>query len=237
MGNLVSAIVQFGVPIFGGAAIAATLFPNADARHIWECILGGWFVFLIFVVSPYRLWVEDRKIISGFEEAGRPKIIVSDPLQITEPKGVPLDRVANHRTWQLRITNNSASPIKNCYVKMKSLRNGQGYESANNGMRFKLSTDRPALMTHFNYRQTFDLPPGGHEDVEIIALSEAQGAHPLAHMLYAIPGGGANSVNFQIPQAAFPHDLSVQVCADEIMPMEISYTLKISNRILYMEKD
>jgi hypothetical protein len=196
--------------------------------HNWPVLLAAfWIVLLFAVIAPYRLWAAERVTVEAFLEAAKPKIEIFTPHCVTDPKSAP---GRAFRTWRIQIANTSTSPVRNCYAKKISFINAEGQQSDSLGMRFKLNTDQPKLIQEFEYKQSFDLAPGGHEFVDIACLDERQGAAALVFMLYAIPGGGATAVRNGIAQEAFPHALIVQVCADDLAhPIECKYRLAIDS--------
>ena len=233
-GTLIAAVGALVVALLGAWGISIKL--AFDAGHYWQWALGLWFVVLFVFVTPFRLWHAEKTKLEAFEEAARPKVEISDPIEITDPKGA---HGKAFRTWRLKLTNVSMVVVKNCYAKQKSFINKRGDESANVGIRFKMSTDQPKYLASYEYRQSFDLAPGAHEYVDIACMNEIDGAIPMVFMLYAIPGAGEGVVKNAIPQEFFPHRLIVEVCAEDIVkPIERNYVLHISNAgLLKMDTD
>lgn len=224
MGNVANALTVLAVATFTILGLVPDI--NPDIKHKLEVISGLWFVVLIVFVAPYRLWVLQKEKVKAFEEAARPKLTVSDPFDTVEPKGATGKAI---REWRLKVTNESTSVIKNCYLKMKSFVNVSGHESDSIGIHFKLSTDQPLVIQSYEHRQTFDIPPGGHEIISIIGLNENQNM-AMVIMLYAMHGAGGGAIRNGIPRNLFPHILVIQVCAENIVnPIEVTYKLHINH--------
>lgn len=194
--------------------------------EIWQWAVGLWIVFLFFVIAPFRLWSETTEKLEAYEEAERPKLSVSDPIELVEPKGAAGKNVTA-REWRLRISNNSTSVMKNCFVKKTSLVNVHGHESDSIGIRFKLNTDQPHFIQSYEHKQSFDLSPGSDELVCICGTNvNVDKDHQTVIMLYAIQGVGGQGIRNAIPKHFFPHILRIQICADNLVhPIEKKYRL------------
>ena len=221
MRTVVLALVALAIAYLGALGVHAT-FPGLG--EMWEWVLGLWVVLLFIVIAPYHLWLDVQTKLEVHEEAARPKIVVSDPILTIEPKGAAEgDEVG--REYRLRISNHSTALIENCYVKQASLVNKNGHESDVLGIHFKINTDQPHIIQSYEHRQSFDLPPGGHEIVSICGTTKSlPGVNVI--MLYAIHGVGGQGIRNAIPRNFFPHILTAQVCADNLVhPVEIKYRL------------
>jgi len=177
---------------------------------------------IIFLIKLYKL-----------ESQFEPKLIISDPIESIEPKG---SKSKAEREWLLKITNNSSAVITNCYVKQKNLVNRNGQESDANGMRFKLNTDRPTNIQSYEHKQSFNIPPRGEEIVSIAGLHETDDNANVI-MLYAPHGKAGEGIRNAIPKKFFPHTLTIQVCADNVLiPEERIYKIHIKDGFLKMDK-
>lgn len=220
-----------------GAAYLAALGLNPRTPRVgdlWEWIVGLWVIFLFVFVAPFRLWLAEKEKVDAFEDTARPKLSLSDPICVVDPKG-SIGGSVKSREWRLRVKNESTALIKNCYIKQKGLINKDGHESDIVGIHFKLNTDQPAIIQSYEHRQSFDLPPGGNEVVCIAGTNT--NVPQMIIMLYAVHGVGGQGIRNAIPPALFPHTLTIEVCADNISkPIEKKYFLSVdSDGIFTME--
>jgi hypothetical protein len=200
------------------------------SEELWHWTVGLWIVFLFFFIAPFRAWSEEREKVESFEEAARPKLEISDPFEVCEPKGAP-PRDMQSNEWRLRIQNTSATLVKNCYVRQKQLVNNVGHASDVEGVRFKLNTDQPLIIQSYEHKQSFDLPPGASEVVSICGVNLNSNIPENVIMLYAIQGVGGQGIRNSIPPRFFPHTLVIEVCAENIAkPEEITYSLFFADR-------
>jgi hypothetical protein len=225
-------IATFGLALISVTGIKLTI--NPQLGYFWQWTLGLWFLVLFVIVTPFRVWLAEKITVEAYEDAARPKISISDPIEIVNPKGA---EGKAFRTWRLTITNVSTAVVKNCYAKKKSFINSRGQESDSLGLRFKFSTDNPRELQNYNYRQACDLNPNDREYVDIACMDERDGPTPNVFMLYAIPGGGSGFAKNAISQEVFPHRLVVEVSAENcVRPVEVTYDLYIKDGLLRMER-
>lgn len=231
-GTLIAAIATFALALIGVAGIKLTIDPQLG--YFWEWTLGLWFLVLFVIVTPFRVWLAEKIKVEAFEDAARPRISISDPIEVVEPKGA---EGKAFRTWRLKITNVSTAVVKNCYAKKKSFIDNRRQESDSPGLRFKFSTDNPRELQNYNYKQACDLNPNDHEYVDIACMDERGDPTPKVFMLYAIPGGGSGFAKNAISQEVFPHRLVVEVSAENCAkPVEVIYDLSIKDGLLRMER-
>jgi hypothetical protein len=170
--------------------------------------------------------------VEALEEAAKPRLRISAPIAVVEPKG---QTGKAFRTYRLRIENISTSVVRSCYAKQTSFININGHESDSIGMHFKKSTEQPYELINYSHQQSFDIPPLGHEIIDIVSIDETTPNNNVI-MLYATQGHGSAHVRNSIPQRFFPHDLTIQFCGDNITPVEEKYKLHI-NREEILEMD
>ena len=233
MRTLILGLVAFGFAYLTALGVRLEVPHTAE---LWEWTVGLWVIFLFIFIAPFRLWLSEIQKVEAFEEAARPKLEISPPIESIEPKG---QKGKAFRTWRLKITNASTVVVKNCYAKKKSFINNRGQQSDIIGMRFKWGGDYPKFLqaNPYEYKQSFDISPRGHEYVDIACMSETEDNASVV-MLYAIPGAGASEVRNCISPVVFPHRLIVEVCADNlIVPLEITYDLSVTQEeLLRMDK-
>lgn len=207
---------------------------SRDLLDPWTPVIPSALIFLLlFVYSPYRVWVEQRDKVERFERDAVPKVVVTH-YEHTEPKGA---QGIAFRTWRVRIKNISTTPVRNCTVTKKSLINKLSHQSSILGISFKLTTDQPRRLQQFPYQQSFDLRPGTERDVDIAAKDEWDTVDPRVFMLYAIPGGSDAQIANSIADRAFPHTLIIEISADNIMkPEQRTYELSIDAGRLRMKE-
>lgn len=231
-GTLITALATFALVLISVGGIKLTI--NPQLGEFWQWTLGLWFLILLFIVTPFWVWRAERIKVETYEDAARPKVLVSDPIEIVDPKGA---EGKAFRTWRIKITNVSTAVVKNCYATKKSLINNKGQESDSLGLRFKFSTDNPKELQNYNYKQACDLNPGGHEYVDIACMNERDGPRPKVFMLYAIPGGGSGFARNAISQEVFPHRLVVEVSAENCAkPVVVTYDLSVRDGLLRMKR-
>lgn len=231
MHTIILALVALVVAYLAALGITVAI-PHGE---VWQWTTGLWVVFQFVFIAPFLLWREQTRKVEQHEEAARPKLSLSDPFCVVEPKGATgID--AKCREWRLRVKNESTTIISNCYVKQISLVNKDGHESDIVGIHFKLNTDQPKIIPSYEHRQSFDLPPGGHE-VICIAGTNANVPQWII-FLYAVHGVGGEGIRNAISPAVFPHTLTIEVCADNISkPIEQKYLLSVDDDgICNMEK-
>ena len=186
--------------------------------------LTGSLLITALLFTAYFIWKKEHEKNEAYVERDRPKIEISTPIQLCDPKDA--GGKAKLRTWKLRIINISSMVIRNCYVKQKSLINVRKLPSRNDDMHFKVSTDKPLRLNDFDYQQSFDLNPNTDRLVDIAAMPELDD-NPRIYMLYAIPGQRAE-VHNSIPPILFPHTLTLQVSGENLTnPVEATYILSI----------
>jgi len=163
-----------------------------------------------------------------------PKVKVSDPFPDIDPKGA---KGKASREWRLKIINDSAETIRNCFVTQKSLINKNGHDSGSNSSRFKLSRESPTIIPSFEHTQSFDITPGGNEIISIAGLHETDDNAGVI-MLYAPRGKAGEQTKNYIPKEFFPHELTIQICAENLhIPEEVTYNLYINDSgMLIMDK-
>ena len=68
MTSLLAAFIALGLAVFtllGGAAAGVTLPGYQGSLPL---LLGVWFLFLILIVTPYRMWLGQRHALAGKDE-------------------------------------------------------------------------------------------------------------------------------------------------------------------------
>lgn len=235
MRTILLAVAALVVAYLAALQIKVALPHRGDT---WAWTAGLWIVFQFIFIAPYLLWMEAQKKVEHFEEEARPKLFVSDPIAIVEPKGSAGEDV-HSREYRLRITNKSTSVVRGCYVKMASLVNANGHESDVLNIRFKRSIDQPLVIQGFDHPQSFDLPPQSDEIVSICGTNKnVDPSAQLVIMLYAIHGAGGAGIRNAIPRQLFPHILALEIGAENLVhPVRRRYRLSFdSEGIFRMEK-
>jgi len=181
-----------------------------------------------FLAAPYKIFIEQKSKLNEYEEAMVPKLEISEPVDVVEPKSATGKAF---RTWRIIVTNNSATTIKRCCVKKKGLINKSGYLSEIPGLTFKLTTDQPKLLSDYEYQKEFDLLPKNSESIDIACLDENDtSTNARVWMLYAIPNANKSAVRAGLPLNEFPHILTIEISAENVFePMGISYKLDIND--------
>ena len=227
MHTIILSLVALAVAYLSALGIAVAT-PHGE---VWQWTTGLWIVFQFVFIAPFLLWVEQTKKVEKYEADAIPKLTVSEPIETVEPKGT-IGKA--FRTWRLKITNISSVTVKGCYAKKKSFINKDGHQSDIIGIRFKWGGDHPARLFDFSYTQSFDIPPGAHEYVDIACMDETADKSPTVYMLYAISGGGCASIRNAISTVVFPHKLILEVCAENLnVPIEAIYKLYINDTGLF----
>ena len=214
------------------ASFAAGLFVNpidtmqgfSGAFLISATAVGLMFLSILIghiVSMPYRMWKKDHTRLEEFEEAEKPKLDF-DLIQTTNPKGA--SGLAD-RSFVLKITNDSSTQIIGCHVVQKSLINANGHKSDSDGQRFKLRCEQPLIIPSHIHQQSFDLAPREPEYVSIAGIDEtSQDSNVI--MLYAARGAASEQIKNSIPRELFPHQLVLQICAENIPnPQELTYQM------------
>lgn len=121
-----------------GAALAAVLallsiyglqiIFEFDIGAVFAGLLVAWFAFIVLIITPYRIWKDDKRRITELEEKIAPRIKIIHSEERTEPHGSSDPDI---RTVCLCVKN--LSPVEildNCLVTLKNWEDDQGNTSA-----------------------------------------------------------------------------------------------------------
>lgn len=80
---LISAAISGLIALLSAYALRVTF--GFDTVVFYAAFIVLWFVFVVLVITPFRIWREDAARIEALEEMAIPKIKVIDVLETTEP--------------------------------------------------------------------------------------------------------------------------------------------------------
>lgn len=209
--NVVQAIV-----VLLGSVVGAVGLPDVTNWGVPASTatgaLGAYFVVVVFI-APYRLWKQDRKAIDDFEAERVPKIAISEPIELREPKGTPPSR-RSAKTYRLRIKNNSTSRIIGCKAVKTSFVNRFGEQDDSLMVHFRVSTENALLSSH-DFQQQFDIDANSEIFIDVAFCQEADVDSVNVIMLYA--KRKTAEYRDQIPSRFFPHILQISFSAENII--------------------
>lgn len=174
---------------------------------------------LLVIVPPFF------KRIRQLEDAIEPKISVQGPIVFTMPKGAS---GRARRTYRLSLTNTSATLVTNVQARLIRMVNRDGVESKEANRPFKRSLEDPPSILNASLSQSFNLPPGASEEVDIVEYDEtSQGPH--IRMCYALQGAKDANVYVAVPVAVCPHTLRIGVYGDNTFPVFVEFSFFVDH--------
>jgi hypothetical protein len=159
-------------------------------------------------------------------------------LEIAGPEGV-IDNRNNERRqvqfYRIKVKNVAGKPLRNCEVRMTSMRDSNGIESREVGRHLWLSRQRgnlDPLGTHPVQSKRFDLPVDGAEWFDIAYLDPIKPTH--IRMCYAQDESDRDVfINFGGLVSKCPYLIEVEATSDECRPerIEIEHVVEGSRLI------
>jgi hypothetical protein len=223
MSVLVGALAAFVITVVGIFGFQIRF--GFDTAQFWTIAVAAYFLVLLLLVTPFRMWNEQRLRIDSFEREREPKIAISDPIGMAFPKVHANQHV--RRTFCVHIENLSVCHLSNCHVAVAQFINRRKEREIDSGYVFRLYRDRFSSETEHDFQQSFDLNGMGDvASIAIVSLDERSSDAPVI-MQYATQH---TSTNFhRLSRALFPHWLTVRVTAANMaVPVTKSFCIEVT---------
>lgn len=153
------------------------------------------------------------------------KLSIGTPVAVHVPKE---SQNPNSVTFKVRVFNKSSENIEACQVRLIEMINRKNAHNAEEGRAFKRSLDSPADILNQPHDLSFNIPPGGWEDVDLVQVDYRRPT-PTIRMLYALQGIRDMNVLVWIPYDLCPHTIRIQASANNCSTPE-KKTLVVSGR-------
>ncbi|MEX1108005.1 MAG: hypothetical protein WEC00_03750 [Dongiaceae bacterium] len=234
MGALVSVLFAAIVVLVGWWGFEVKVDPFA--KNFWTLFIGAWFLILVLIVTPFRMWSEQLDQIRMLEHYKVPKIEISDPMQYFVPWLE--EKRGNHaeRHFSITVTNISNGQITECSVQEDSFKNTMGHVAPERGRYFRSKNERKANSQEHEFERSFNLRgKGDSRDIQICSFDERQDDARVT-MCYATKPTDQQKDSIHV--SMFPHILTVRVTANELAQPEYkTFKISVKNGTLEMESN
>ena len=149
-------ILAVFIVVAAATGVGLAIFISPSIGVVVGLLLGSWYLLLLFLVTPRRMWIEQARTIEDRDEQIR--ILTEPRLVVTNGSGVG-DR--GHHWIRLRVTNPTSGPIPGCYGKLRKYRvldgaapqglpdDGQAYPWSSRGGDWEHSRTIPAMSSDY----------------------------------------------------------------------------------------
>lgn len=161
MSSLVNVVISLGLATFSAGAVHR--FVSENGSLVGAVFLGAWFVFLVFVLTPYRLWKQERQRSAAIEADSMPRLAFERP---RVESALYEDESGKTQRAIVDVRNIGMAMLEKCAVHIVAV----GALSSNNIARIKLPISVPPF--GFPPNERFALSPQQPQEIWVADLRD-----------------------------------------------------------------